>query len=82
MKLKRILGRLEELLSAKKRDRRKQVDELESLLRQLKRKGRKLAHELEAIDGDEERAELGAKLEIVRAQRRKGLAALKALRKS
>ena len=81
MKLKRILGRLEELLSAKKRDRRKQVDELELLLKELKRKGRKLAHELETAHGDEDRAEARAKLDVVRAQRRKGLAALKALRK-
>ena len=81
MKLQRIVQQMESLLSAKHRKRRKQIEELKDLLKKLKKKDRKLKRDIEML-GRGDTARLQDKLKVVRAQRRKGVAALKVLLRS
>lgn len=82
MKLRRIVERMEALLNAEQRSRRRQIEELKELLKQLKKKERKLRREIEKADEPGTAETLQAKLKVVGAQRRKGVDALKTLRKS
>ena len=79
MKLKRLLRKVEEFLSAEERKRQAEKAEMRKVLDKLKKKERKLEAEAAEEKDDEQRAALEGKLKVVHAQRRKGIAALKAL---
>ncbi|MCP5149190.1 MAG: hypothetical protein H6983_11890 [Ectothiorhodospiraceae bacterium] len=81
MKLKRLLARLEEFLNARERDRRAEKAEIRKVLKRLKRKEHKLRAEAEAESDAEARSGLESRIAVAHAQRRKGLAALKALKR-
>lgn len=74
MKLKKLIERVSEFLDA---DTKTQMDEIKSLrriLKELKHKERQLAAKLQKLpDQDEEREELQIKLDVIYAQRKKGL---------
>jgi DNA primase large subunit len=82
MKLRRLLERLEVLLNAEERARSRESDELKKILKALKKKERKLQREAEEAGDPQEAQALEARLKVVRAQRSKGVAARKALRKA
>jgi predicted metal-dependent enzyme (double-stranded beta helix superfamily) len=80
MKTKTILQALGDFLNA---DRAAQLNELESvrkILRQLRTKERRLRQQLAATPDPEKQQELSAELEVVHAQRLKGLERVAELR--
>lgn len=81
MKTSKLLKRTEELLSAKKSKQRKRVDSLKELLDNLKKKKRKLKENLQAESDHDEQKRLRKELEVIRAQRQKGLKLLKDLKR-
>ena len=82
MKLKKLLQRVEEFLVAKERARREQMSTMHEVLDALKQKERRLKARAKAQTDPKQKAELEKKREVVHAQRKKGLVALKALHKS
>ena len=80
MKTSKLLKKTEEYLSAKKSKQRDQIDSLKKILGRLKKRKRKLGEKLktEKNPGDLER--IRKDLAVIRAQRKKGLKALKDLR--
>jgi hypothetical protein len=81
MKTPKLLKKTEELLSAKRSKQRKKVDSLKELLDKLKKKKRKLKDKLEAESDQDDQKRLRKELEVIRAQRHKGLKLLKDLKK-
>ena len=61
------------------RNQRKHHDELKDLLKQLKQKKVELEEKLQHEKDERKRKRLGKELEIIRAQREKGLEALQDL---
>lgn len=80
MKTLKLLKKTEEILSAKKSKQRKKIDSLKKLLDKLKKRKRKLKERLEATNDREHQARIRGELEVIQAQRRKGLKALKELK--
>ncbi len=79
MKLKKLLGNLSDLLDVDRREQLKRYDDIKAALKKLKKKRNELRHELKTAD-DEKRGKILKKLEIVAAQRRKGVDLLKELK--
>ncbi len=80
MKLKRLLEKVDSFLSAEERERNAKRAEMRKVLEKLKKKERRLKKDIASEDDAEARARLEGKLKVAHAQRRKGLAALKALK--
>lgn len=80
MKLKKALAKLSAYLSAKQREQLEERDSIKKVLKKLKTKRDHLRKRLDDIDDEAEHARLEKKLEVVTAQRQKGLQALKALK--
>ena len=82
MKRKKLMQRLQELLDAGERARKKQMSSMHQVLDALKEKERRLKAraKLEKNPGVKENLENTRK--VVHAQRKKGLIALKALQKT
>ena len=81
MKLKKIIGRLVSYFDADLKTQRKEQKALHKLLKQLKRKEKELCDQLAETESIERREELQTKLDVVRAQRTKGMGYLQAERK-
>jgi hypothetical protein len=79
MKLKRLLVKVEEFLSAQERKRRADKADMREVLHKLKKKERKLKAQVAQACDESERARLQSRLKVVHAQRRKGIAAIRAL---
>lgn len=82
MKTRKLLEKLAHFMD---KDRNAQTEELATIrevLKKLKKKEHKLREKLEANPGEEERAELQGKLDVVHAQRIKGLERVKEIRDS
>jgi hypothetical protein len=82
MKLKKLLQKLEKFLVAKERARTKQMKSMHEVLNALKQEERRLKARAKAEKAADARASLEKKRDVVHAQRKKGLIALKALQKS
>ncbi|MDJ0740031.1 MAG: hypothetical protein QNJ91_09955 [Gammaproteobacteria bacterium] len=80
MKTSKLLKKTEDILSAKKSRQRKEAESLKELLAALKKKRRKLADKLNDAKSGAERERLRKELEVVRAQRHKGLKLLKGIK--
>jgi hypothetical protein len=80
MKTNKLIKKTKELLSAKRSKQRKKIDTLKELLAKLKHRKRKLQASLENEKSKDKREHIRNDLEVIRAQRRKGLKALKALK--
>ena len=78
MKLKRLLERVHHFIDADERARRAERDEIRRVLKKLKTVERKLKHEAAETGDSDARAALQTKIKVVHAQRKKGIAALKA----
>ena len=81
MTLKSMLKAIEDFLSAKERKRLRQRDEIKKVLRALKKKERSLAAKAATNTSASKARAFDRKRRVARAQRRKGVAALKALRR-
>jgi hypothetical protein len=82
MKLKKLLQKLETFLDAKERARTKQMNSMHEVLNALKQEERRLKARAKAETVADAKANLENKRDVVHAQRKKGLIALKALQKS
>lgn len=76
MKRKRLLTALARLLDMEGRKQRKHRDELKALLKKLKSKKSELKKKMLLETDERKRKRLGKELEIIKAQRKKGLKAL------
>jgi hypothetical protein len=73
MKTKKLLHKIKELLSADQRAQIAKYDSLEKVLQKLEAKQAKFREKLK-VEGDEERQrEILLKLEVIEAQRKKGV---------
>ena len=79
MKRKKLLKTLAKVLDMEGRDQRKHRDELKALLKKLKLKKVELEEKMVLEKDERKRKRLGKELEIINAQRLKGLKALQDL---
>ncbi len=79
MKKKKLLKRLQAFFDLDERSKRAKKKELLMILKKLKQKQHKMAAKLEAASGEQERQELVKELEIIYAQRKKGINLVKEL---
>jgi hypothetical protein len=77
MKRKKLLHKLRDLLDMEGQKQRKHHKELKKLLDKLKEKEHELQQELEDEKSDRKRERLRKEIEIVHAQRKKGLTTLR-----
>ena len=82
MKTRKIQSKLKNLLNANRRAQIKQADAIKELLDKLKKKERQLRDKLSHCDDAEECKKLKVKIAVCHAQREKGLAILKEIKKS
>ena len=80
MKLKKALRKLSQYLDADQREQLAQYDSIKKVLKKLKSKRNQLREKIELIEDDEERQQIQNKLDIVNAQRKKGVKLLKELK--
>ena len=80
MKTSKLLKKAEELFSAKKSKQRKKIASLKETLAALKKKKHKLNAKMKNVESDHDRENIEKELEVVRAQRHKGLKILKGLK--
>lgn len=80
MATKKLLAKLGRFLDADRASQRKEIDSIRKVLKKLKHKERDLREKLPKAPAGEERDEIAAKLEVIYAQRRKGLDRVKELR--
>ncbi|HHH37972.1 MAG TPA: hypothetical protein ENK50_00125 [Sedimenticola sp.] len=81
MKTRKLIRKMREYLSADRKKQRKQVECMIELLKKLKHKERTLQQKLEHEKDEKKRQEIQNNLDIIFAQRRKGVAILKELKK-
>ncbi len=79
MKYKKLLKQLKTLLSEEEHDKKAQCKELKKLLKLLKKKEKSLKARLEEASDEKQREKLRKRIGILHAQRKKGVAALKAM---
>jgi hypothetical protein len=82
MKTKTLLGKLADFLNKDRAAQRAELEYIREVLKKLKKKEQKLREKLEASADDEERREIEGKLEVVHAQRTKGVERVKEIRDS
>ncbi len=85
MKVKKLMERLGSYLDADIGIQMEEASSIRKLLKELKKKERSLRQKLDALDpkvAPEEREELQTKLDVIYAQRKKGLVRVKELKKS
>lgn len=80
MKLKKLLEKVERFLSADDDTQAAERKSVRELLRKLKDKERDLREELDQTTQTEERESLLTRVQVVRAQRKKGLERIKTLK--
>jgi len=78
MKVKKQLKLLQSYLDRDLREKRKQRVELQGLLKRMKRKEKHLKEELKTEGDPDRQTRLSHDIEVLHAQRKKGIAALKA----
>ena len=82
MKRKKLLNKLVGFLDMEEHKQRKQRDELKALLKKLKKKKVELEDKMKSEADNRKRKRLGKELEIIKAQREKGLGVLRDLMES
>lgn len=79
MKTKKLLERLTGFLNADKSAQAREIDSIRKVLKKLKEKERKLQRKLEDQPETEDRQEIAARLQVIYAQRRKGVERVRVL---
>jgi len=82
LKRKKLLNKITDFLNMEERKQRKHRDELKVLLKKLKKKKVELEERTLSENDNRKRKRLGKELEIIKAQREKGLKALRDLMES
>lgn len=80
MKRKKLLEKLSDFFDLDKRKQCERKDKLKEVLKQLRDKEHKLQHKLEHEESEIKRKRLKKEVQIIHAQRTKGLKRLKDLR--
>jgi predicted nucleic acid-binding Zn-ribbon protein len=78
MKTRKLLDKLMSYLDGDARKRKQERDEIKAVLKKLKRREKKLTNQLDDLKDEEKRAALQKEIDIVHAQRKKGVRLLKA----
>ena len=81
MKTKKLLNKLQGILSAKRHKQLEKYSSLKKVLDALRNEKRRLESKLEDANDEETRHEIMSRLKIVSKQRKKGLTVLKELKK-
>lgn len=81
MNIPKIAKKTKDFLSAKERKRKEKKKFLRHVLKKLKKHEKKLRRELEGTTGAERRADLESEIALAHAQRKKGVAKLRDLKK-
>ena len=79
MKIRKQLRKLQELLDAETRERENRREDLKRLLKKMKTREKTLAERARAATDADEAARLRRQLDMLHAQRRKGVQALREL---
>lgn len=79
MKKKKLLKKLQAFFDLDERSKRAKKKELLKILKKLKEKERKMDAKLKATPNESERQELAKELDIIYAQRKKGINLIKEL---
>jgi hypothetical protein len=82
MKTKTLLGKLADFMNKDRVAQREELEHIREVLKKLKKKEQKLREKLEASADEEDRREIEGKLEVVHAQRTKGVERVKEIRDS
>lgn len=77
MKTRKLLERLVSYLDADARQRKKERDDIKAVLKKLKRREKKLKKQLEELEDEQKRGALQGEIDILHAQRKKGVKLLK-----
>ena len=80
MKYQKMLNKLKDILSAKRKAQLKKYSSLKKVLRALHEEKDKVEVELAGDIDDETRSEMTSKLKVITKQRKKGLTVLKELK--
>ncbi len=78
MKTRKLLDKLMSYLDGDARKRKQEREEIKAVLKKLKRREKKLKNQLDDLKDEEKRAALQKEIDIVHAQRKKGVRLLKA----
>jgi predicted nucleic acid-binding Zn-ribbon protein len=78
MKTRKLLDKLVAYLDGDARKRKKEKDEIKAVLKKLKRREKKLKNLLDETKDADKRTALQKEIDIVHAQRKKGVRLLKA----
>ena len=81
MKTKKLLRKMKSLLSADQRAQLAKYDSLQKVLGKLEEKGESLREKLTGEEDEERKREILGKLEVIEAQRKKGLQLKKEIEK-
>jgi len=82
MKTKKLLAKLADFMNKDRVAQREELERTREVLKKLKKKEMQLREKLEADPDEEERRELTGKLDVVHAQRIKGVERVKEIRDS
>ena len=77
MKHKKLLDKLKKFVDADARERKKQKLDIKDILKKLKKKERKLKEKLDAENNAEKRKHLQQEIDVIYAQRTKGIKLIK-----
>ncbi|NOQ65259.1 MAG: hypothetical protein GQ582_12170 [Methyloprofundus sp.] len=77
---KKLLEKLQEFFDADQQKKIKHTKEIKTILKKLKQKERKIQHKLELCDDTDKAIELQKELDIIYAQRMKGIKIVKEVR--
>ena len=81
MKVKRLLDKLKDILSAERQAQLTKYASLKKVLKALRVEKARLKDELAAASDENERQEINTRLKVISVQRKKGLKVLKELKK-
>lgn len=77
MSKKKLLEKLQEFFDADQQEKLKHIGEIKKILKKLKEKERKIQQKLELCEGVDKAVELQKELDIIYAQRMKGVKIVK-----
>ena len=80
MSKKKLLEKLQKFFDADQQEKLKHTEEIKKILKKLKEKERKIQQKLEVCDDAEKAVELQKELDIIYAQRMKGVKIVKEIK--
>jgi len=81
MRIKKLLDKLKDILSAERQAQLEKYSSLKKVLKALRVEKTRLKKELAESSDENERQEIATRLKVISAQRKKGLTVLKELKK-